>query len=339
MAISNSYDFTMTRDEIIEAALRKLNALLEGNSANAAKITNGSQALNVMLKAWSARSYPIHNVRRLFVLPNIPSTLSRNQNLVWDINVGNVGTNHTTTSYVHTTTTATTAAAGTTLTVSSITGISNGDTIGVELVSTTSLIHWTTVNGAPSGSTVTLTAAIPSGNSVASGAHVYTYTASSQRAPRPTAIHGQWIVNLEANTRYPINLRPEDEILNVAYQTSGTSAPVNIAYRPNWFGAPNSQDGVLLLYPGWGDAANIIELRAQYPFSDMDATGNDVQAPPEWLEAIIYGLADRLAPEYGLDAKLRLVVKREAQEFFDLAMEGSNENSSLYFMPDRQPEK
>lgn len=335
MAISNSYDFSLTRDQIIEAALRKLNALLEGNTASAAKITNGAQALNVMLKSWSARSYPIHNIRRLFVLPNTPSTIARNSNLVWDINIGNVGTNHTTTTYVHTTTTATTAAGGTTLTVSSISGINNGDTIGVELVSTSSLIHWTTVNGAPAGSTVTLTSGIPTGNSVAVGAHIYTYTASTQRAPRPTAIHGQWIVNLENNTRYPINMRPEDELINVAYNTTPSGAPVNISYRQNFFGAPNSQDGVLFLYPGWGDAANLIELRAQYPFSDMDSAGDEVQAPPEWFEAIIYGLATRLAPEYGLDAKLRMIIAKEANDAFDTAMLGSNENSSIYLQPDR----
>lgn len=335
MAISNSFNFSLTRDEIVEAALRKLNALLEGNTANTAKITNGSQALNVMLKAWQARSYPIHNVRRLFVLPNTPTTISRNQNLVWDLSIGNVGTNHTVSTYVHTTTTATLAAAGTALLVSSITGISSGDTIGVELTSNSSLIHWTTVSGAPSGSTVTLASGIPTGDSVPSGAHVYVYTASTQRAPRPIAIVGQWIVNLETSQRYPINLRPEDEILNTAYSTT-SGPPVNISYRPNFFGSPNSQDGVLLLYPGWGDAANLIELRAQYPFSDMDSSADEVQAPPEWFEAIIYGLADRLAPEYGLDVKLRMMLKKEATDAFDFAMLGSNEGSSMFIMPDTQ---
>jgi hypothetical protein len=336
MAISNSYDFTLTRDEIIEAALRKLNALLEGNTANTAKITNGAQALNVMLKSWSSKSYPIHNIRRAFVLPNLPSTQSRSQNRIWDINIGRAGTNHVTSLYTHTTTTATTAALGTTITVSSISGILNGTRIGVELTSTSSLIHWTTVNGVPSGSTVTLATAIPAGQSVPVGAHVYNYDENAYRVPRPTAIHGQWIINFEQNTRYPINLRPEDEILNTASSTNPSGAPVNISYRSNYYGEPLSTDGVLFLYPGWGDAANIIELRAQYPFSDMDNPTDEVQAPPEWFQAIIYGLADRLAPEYGLDVKLRMILKKEAQDFFDEAMLGSNENSSMFIQPDKQ---
>ena len=337
MAISNTYTFSLNRDEIIEAAYRKLNALLEGNTANSAKLTNGSQALNVMLKSWSARSYPIHNVRRLFVLPNTPSTISRNQNLLWDINIGvSSSSNHCTSTYVRTTTTATAAAAATSILVSSISGISAGNSIGIELTSTSSLIHWTTVSGAPSGSTVNLASAIPSGQSVPSGANVYVY-ASADRSPRPIGIVGQWNVNLENSTRFPINLRPEDEIYNTPYNVSGSSGtPVNISYRPNYYGQPNSTDGVLTIYPGWGDAANIIELRAVYPFSDLSGQADEVQAPPEWFEAIIYGLADRLAPEYGLDAKLRLVLKKEAEEKFDWAMLGSNENSSLYLMPDYQ---
>ncbi|MDO8969906.1 MAG: hypothetical protein Q7U74_04400, partial [Saprospiraceae bacterium] len=46
-----------------------------------------------------------------------------------------------------------------TITVASITGIASGDIIGVKL--NTGLYHFTTVNGAPAGSTVTLTAALP----------------------------------------------------------------------------------------------------------------------------------------------------------------------------------
>jgi hypothetical protein len=53
----------------------------------------------------------------------------------------------------------------TTITVNSITGIASGDNIGVKL--NTGLYHFTTVNGAPSGNTVTLTAAIPGSGVVA----------------------------------------------------------------------------------------------------------------------------------------------------------------------------
>lgn len=70
-----------------------------------------------------------------------------------------------------TTLTANGSGGDTAITVNSIAGIASGDVIGVKL--NTGLYHFTTVNGAPTGSTVTLTAALPgsgvaanSGNSV-----------------------------------------------------------------------------------------------------------------------------------------------------------------------------
>lgn len=70
-------------------------------------------------------------------------------------------------------TTATLAAGGTNLTVTSISGIDSGFIIGVELDN--GVFHWSTVNGAPSGSTVVLSDAIPVGRSVATGAIVHTF--------------------------------------------------------------------------------------------------------------------------------------------------------------------
>ncbi len=59
------------------------------------------------------------------------------------------------------------AAGGTTLDVVAIAGFSNGDFIGVELDSGKQ--HQTTINGAPSGNNITITDAIPSGETAGAG--------------------------------------------------------------------------------------------------------------------------------------------------------------------------
>ena len=64
-----------------------------------------------------------------------------------------------------TTLSANASGGATTITVASIANIASGDVIGIKL--NTGLYHFTTVNGAPSGSTVTLTAAIPGSGVVA----------------------------------------------------------------------------------------------------------------------------------------------------------------------------
>lgn len=63
----------------------------------------------------------------------------------------------------------------TSLSVASATGILNGQSIGILLDS--GAWHWTTVNGAPSGNTVTIATGLPS--AAASGKRVLTYTAGS----------------------------------------------------------------------------------------------------------------------------------------------------------------
>jgi len=73
-----------------------------------------------------------------------------------------------------TTTTKTEIAGATTITVTTVTGIAASDFITLQLVS--GRVHMTTVNGAPAGSVVTLTDAIPAGESVASGAHLTAFT-------------------------------------------------------------------------------------------------------------------------------------------------------------------
>ena len=68
-------------------------------------------------------------------------------------------------------------------------------------------------------------------------------------------------------------------------------------------------------------------------FEDMDSDSNDLSLPPEWTEAVIYGLAVRLAPEYGLSINERQQLKMEAKEAKDLALSFGTEEGSLYIQP------
>jgi hypothetical protein len=52
MATSGSFDWELTRDQIITAALRKLGVVPQGKTATTDQITEGAEALNVMVKDW-----------------------------------------------------------------------------------------------------------------------------------------------------------------------------------------------------------------------------------------------------------------------------------------------
>src|SRR4030067_3116551 len=67
MATSGIYTFTVTRDEIIKAALRSLGAFGKGASLDTEDQTNGQEALNLILKNWSDKGLPIWAVQRVTI--------------------------------------------------------------------------------------------------------------------------------------------------------------------------------------------------------------------------------------------------------------------------------
>ena len=52
MALSYSFDFTLNRNALITRALRMIGAIAANQEPTADEISDASEALNLMLKAW-----------------------------------------------------------------------------------------------------------------------------------------------------------------------------------------------------------------------------------------------------------------------------------------------
>jgi len=63
MAISNSTDFSITRNELIAGALRICGVIAPGETPTAAMYTGGSEALNMIAKAWQSDGMPLWVMR------------------------------------------------------------------------------------------------------------------------------------------------------------------------------------------------------------------------------------------------------------------------------------
>lgn len=116
-------------------------------------------------------------------------------------------------------------------------------------------------------------------------------------------------------------------------QKLATGAPTQVAFVPKRlltevyvYNTPDSY---------WTTNGSL-KLRCQFPFEDMLATTNDLDFPAYWNEAVIYGLAIRLAPEYGYPQEDRLILKQEAKEAKELAMSYGSEDASFFIQPDRR---
>ena len=82
-------------------------------------------------------------------------------------------------------------------------------------------------------------------------------------------------------------------------------------------------------------ADSTLEILYQKPFDDVDVGSTDsFEFPSEWYEAIKYGLAARLAPEYGIPRLERILLHQEATAIKDAVMDWDQEDSSIYLFPE-----
>lgn len=229
MSTSGSTTWSLQRDSIINAALRKLAVLSGGSTPATYEITNATEALNALLKGFYADGMPLWAMSSYTFTPTVGVA-------AYNIGVGQ------------------------------------------------------TLN-------------IPMPMKV-----VQAWRGSSNSSNIP--------MNVYSNTNY--------NILPLTY-SSGT--PVNLYYQPL------STYGTINLWPLPADNSNTISIRYQRPFEDMNASTDNLDFPAYWTEAVIYGLADRLAPEYGIPLEDRKVLSMQATTFHANALSFGSEDSSFYIQP------
>jgi hypothetical protein len=126
-------------------------------------------------------------------------------------------------------------------------------------------------------------------------------------------------VRMNIYTSYDFNVLP----------SNATGTPIAVYYQPF------STFGQINIWPTTNTAGTDITVRYQRPFEDMVSATDDLDFPSYWTDAVIYGLAWRLAPEYGIPAAERATIQKEALFFKTEALSFGTEEGSLFIMPDR----
>lgn len=134
----------------------------------------------------------------------------------------------------------------------------------------------------------------------------------------------------ENNTKIPMELvsRQDFNIL----PNSSTGSPIKLNYQPfvNY--------GVVSLWPTPA-ASNTatVTLVYQRPFQYFTtSTTETLDFPEEWYSAIIYNLAVRLAPEWGVPLPDRQLLIQEAKMYTEDALLNGQEDASFYIQPERR---
>ena len=144
--------------------------------------------------------------------------------------------------------------------------------------------------------------------------------------PMPLKVVQAWRGDANSSN-IPMNIYTDNNY-NVLPLSNSSGTPVNLYYQPLM------QLGTINLWPKPADSTTSITIRYQRPFEDMTSATDDIDFPPYWTEAMIYGLADRLAPEYGLPLQDRQLLTQQAERFHLTALSFGQEEGSMFFQPD-----
>ncbi len=309
MTTSGSVDFNLNRNEIIKGAYRLIGVSNRNQPLTSGQIQDGSQALNLMIKTWQKDPNLWRETRAtLFTVIDQQSyTLnSSGANAVDDDDL------------IQTTLTAQAVLGASTITVDSITGISDGDNIGI--LQDNNVIHFTTVNGTPAGSTITLTDVTT--NDAASGKAVYAFTAKIFSPKRIVGARLRQGGNIGGNDIQMFKMSSKTYDNLSLKSTSGVPTQYYFDRQllsPKLFVWPTSNN----------EFDNIIKLTYERFIMDFDIDSDDPDFPQEWLETIKFNLAVKLAIENSINLADLVDVVDTATLLYEEIKDFDTENTSV----------
>jgi len=319
VATSGSSNYSTDRDGLITEALQICKAIGEGGSPSSNQLSDCSRTLNMMVKAWMSKGLQLWTIEKLVLFP------VKNQ-AIYSFGTG-ADRMCKQSDFQETELNGDHASGATTLTVAGkdgTTSMTSGDVIGVQTDS--GGISWTTINGAPTSTSIVLTAGISAAAS--DNNNVYTYTtAFSQRLLR---INNIWRRS-DDRTDVPIQRLSRQEYSDLSNKTE--AGQIISAYYD-----PQLDPGLLSVYqvPDDNYTDSTIFIRGARPFEDFDAATDTPDFPQEWYLPIAWNLAWLLGPKFGVTgAELNEIGRIAAYHLAEVSA-GDAEDGSIYFVPETQ---
>lgn len=306
----------ITRDQICVKALKKCGQLAEGEPVQAEMINDAADDLNRMIKAFQADGVKLwaQQEQRLFLQPFTTQKPLYNLGPGGDpcVAISNL---------ISTSSTSTVLVGGTAITLASVAGVVTGMNIGI-LCDDNSLF-WTTVNGAPVGNVVTLTAGpiVQATNSQ----NVWIYLTGVQR---PLRIE---------QARIQISPSSETE-LRIYSRSDYMRQPNKLTYgTPNsYYYNPSLTLGSFYIWPLSYDSTMWVNMTAYRPIEIFVNPTDTLDAPDEDQQGLIWSLASEIGSEYGVDKDTMARIDAKAQAWVTRLENFDVEEASVIFMPDFQ---
>jgi len=315
MATSGTYSFAVTRDDIIRQALLNIRRLDPDDSPPAVETNDCARVLNMLCKQWMGTSD---------FAPGLKVWTRKRGHLLLSNSTGTYtlgpSASGWTNDLTQTVTTAAASAAATSIVVSSVTGLTSGMSLVIQLSS--GALYHTTISSI-AGSTVNfVTGSLPSAS--ASGSMVYAYSAAAQM---PIHIETA-ILRDDVNDDTPLRIMTvqDYDYLPSKADVTYTGDPTAILYETGL------SSGTLRTDVGSAqDVSKHIVLTYLEPVQDLTNPTDAPYYPQEWYLALCWGLSEQICPMFGANWTQKMEGLKNTA--LAIARNKDPEISSLFFQP------
>jgi hypothetical protein len=291
MASSGITTYSVSELDVVTDAMGNIGAIGPGEALQAEDVEVCRRKLNMLVKQWVSQADFAPGLK-MWTRRTAYLFLQQDQT---EYTFGPSG-DHASESYVTTTLSAAASAGASTITLTSPTGFAASMFIAVELNS--GALQWTTINGALSGSTATLTAVLTGDAGLAN--RVFAYTSKPRK---PFEIATAVLRDTDGNDT-PVGFIPLEE-----YEAIGGKATEG---TPCWiYFQPRTTDAKLYVYPEPDDVSNVIRMVYLSYVEDFTASSDTVDFPAEWFRALSAQLSLDIAPVFSRKITPDLLAMRD----------------------------
>ena len=326
MSVSGTTSFTQTRDQLIFDAFALLNVYGIGRTPSAEDFNIAISFLNKMIKFWGTKGLHLWCKEEAVLYftqyksqYGFGNSNSINLTPAYSCLRSNVSTTQTTAAYPIGTMAFNIINSG---------KMNIGDNIGI--VQSDNSLFWTTI-----ASVTTTSVILNSGITVATNnaTMVYSFPISAI-LNKPYRIIGARLVNgFDSGATTTVNEIMMNPISHADYQNLPTKS-INSSVPNQYNYDPQLDYGVLNLWPRPNNCSYRIHFTYERIIDDMNNPGDNFDFPQEWLEPLTWELAVRLAPAFGKEKKLQVIMPI-AKDMLDQLLDFDSEVTGISFQPDR----
>jgi hypothetical protein len=297
VSTSGTVTFSVNEADIIKDALIEIGYLDASETPSASDIVTARRKLNMLVKQWTGQ---------LDFAPGLKMWTRRRAYLFLQdgqvsYSLGPSG-DHATETYVQTTLSAAEATSSTSIDLTSFSGMSASDNIGILLDDGS--IHWTTISGAP-GATTTIATGLASAASA--GNAVFAYTTKMRR---PFQLDTVVRRDLSGNDS-PVDSKMTVQEYEAIYSKSGEGSPSRLYFEAQRTNAKAYLDCAP------EDCSEVLRIVYLSYIEDFSSQTDDVEFPAEWYRALSLQLANDCCRPFG--RKVPPDLKQDLQDALAMA--------------------